>query len=104
MLTLYAATTRATLDGKYPQGWIPEQKVSIQESIAAYTIGSAYAEFQEHDKGSIEPGKLADMVLLSQDVLTIAPAAIRDTHVLKTWLGGVEVYDSESTGALRRTN
>jgi predicted amidohydrolase YtcJ len=94
MLTLYAATTRATLDGKYPQGWFPEQKLTIQEAIAAYTMGSAYAEFQEHDKGSIEPGKLADMVLLSQDVLTIAPAAIRDTHVLKTWVGGVEVYDA----------
>src|SRR6266852_5526298 len=90
LLTLYAATTRATLDGKYSQGWFPEQKVSIQEAIAAYTVGSAYAEFQEHEKGSLEPGKLADLVLLSQDVLTIAPAAIRDTHVLKTWLGGVE--------------
>jgi predicted amidohydrolase YtcJ len=94
MLTLYAAVTRATLDGKYPQGWFPEQKLSIQESIAAYTIGAAYAEFQEQEKGSIEPGKLADMVLLSQDVLTIAPAAIRDTQVLKTFLGGVEIYDS----------
>jgi predicted amidohydrolase YtcJ len=94
MLTLYAAVTRATLDGKYPQGWFPEQKLSIQEAIATYTLGSAYAEFQEHDKGSIEPGKLADMVLLSQDVLSIAPADIRDTHVLKTWVGGVEVYNS----------
>jgi predicted amidohydrolase YtcJ len=94
MLTLYAAVTRATLDGKYPQGWFPEQKLSVQEAIAAYTIGSAYAEFQEHEKGSIEPGKLADMVLLSQDVLTIAPAAIRETQVLKTFLGGVEIYDS----------
>jgi hypothetical protein len=94
MLTLYAAVTRATLDGKYPQGWFPEQKLSIQEAIAAYTMGSAYAEFQEHDKGSIEPGKLADMVLLSQDVLNIPPAAIRDTHILKTWVGGVEVYDA----------
>ena len=92
LLTLYAATTRATLDGKYDQGWFPEQKVSIQEAIAAYTLGAAYAEFQEHEKGSIEPGKLADLVLLSQDVLTIAPAAIRDTHVLKTWLGGDEIY------------
>jgi predicted amidohydrolase YtcJ len=104
MLTLYAATTRATLDGKNPQGWFPEQKLTIQEAIAAYTMGSAYAEFQEHDKGSIEPGKLADMVLLSQDVLTIAPAAIRDTHVLKTWVGGLEIYDAESTGAPRRAN
>jgi len=94
MLTLYAAVTRATLDGKYPQGWFPEQKLSIREAIAAYTIGSAYAEFQESEKGSIEPGKLADMVLLSQDVLNIAPAAIRDTHVVKTFLGGVEVYDA----------
>ncbi len=94
MLTLYAAVTRATLDGKYPEGWFPEQKLSIQEAIAAYTLESAYAEFQEHEKGSIEPGKLADMALLSQDVLKIAPAAIRDTHVLKTFLGGVEIYDS----------
>lgn len=94
MLTLYAAVTRATLDGKYPDGWFPEQKLSIQEAIAAYTMGSAYAEFQEREKGSIEPGKLADMVLLSQDVLKIAPAAIRDTHVLKTFLGGVEIYDA----------
>jgi predicted amidohydrolase YtcJ len=96
ILTLYAAVTRATLDGKYPEGWFPEQKLSVQEAIAAYTIGSAYAEFQEHAKGSIEPGKLADMVLLSQDVLTIAPAAIRETHVLKTFLGGVEIYDASS--------
>jgi hypothetical protein len=96
MLTLYAAVTRATLDGKYPQGWFPEQKLSVQEAIAAYTIGSAYAEFQEREKGSIEPGKLADMVLLSQDVLSIAPVAIRDTHVLKTFLGGVQIYDSAS--------
>ncbi|HEY2781184.1 MAG TPA: amidohydrolase [Steroidobacteraceae bacterium] len=95
MLTLYAAVTRATLDGKYPQGWFPEQKLSIQEAIAAYTMESAFAEFQEHEKGSIEPGKLADMVLLSQDVLAIAPAAIRDTHVLNTWLGGVEIYGSK---------
>ena len=96
LLTLYAATTRATLDGKYSQGWFPEQKVSIQEAIAAYTLGSAYAEFQEHDKGSIEPGKLADFVLLSQDVLTIPPAAIRDTRVLMTWVGGEQVYDSSA--------
>ena len=99
VLTLYAAVTRATLDGKNPQGWFPEQKLSIQEAIAAYTMGSAYAEFQERDKGSIEPGKLADMVLLSQDVLNIAPAAIRDTHVLRTWLGGVDIYDSEKPHA-----
>jgi predicted amidohydrolase YtcJ len=94
LLTLYAAVTRATLDGKQPNGWFPEQKISIEDAIAAYTIGSAYAEFQERDKGSIEPGKLADMVLLDRDVISIPPAAIRDAHVITTWLGGKEIYAS----------
>jgi predicted amidohydrolase YtcJ len=92
LLTLYAATTRATLDGKHSQGWFPEQKIGIQQAIAAYTLGSAYAEFQERDKGSIEPGKLADLVLLSEDVLAIPAEAIRGVHVLKTWVGGEQVF------------
>src|SRR3984885_7849883 len=78
ILTLYAAVTRATLDGKYPLGWFPEQKLTVAEAVEAYTMGSAYAEFQEHEKGSITTGKLADMVLLSEDVLTIDPVKIRD--------------------------
>jgi len=93
MLTLYAATTRATLDGKNPNGWFPEQKLTIKEAIEAYTMGSAYAEFQEHEKGSITAGKLADMVLLSDDVLSIDPAKIRDVKVLQTWVGGKLTYD-----------
>jgi predicted amidohydrolase YtcJ len=97
LLTLYAAVTRATLDGKQPNGWFPEQKMSIQDAIAAYTMGSAYAEFQERDKGSIEPGKLADMVLLDRDVLSIPGAAIRDAHVITTWLGGKEIYASRQS-------
>jgi hypothetical protein len=92
MLTLYAATTRATLDGKNPHGWFPEQKLSIQEALEAYTLGSAYAEFQENEKGSISVGKLADMALLSDDVLAIDPTRIRDVKVLKTWLGGKLIY------------
>jgi predicted amidohydrolase YtcJ len=94
LLTLYAATTRATLDGRHPDGWFPEQKLSIQEAIALYTAGSAYAEFQEHDKGTITPGKLADFVLLSEDVLHIAPERLRSVHALRTWVGGVTVYDA----------
>ena len=94
MQTLYAATTRATLDGKRPEGWFPEQKLSAAEAITAYTMGSAYAEFQDKDKGSIEVGKLADFVLLSADVLKIPAAAIRDVNVQNTWVGGVEVYDA----------
>jgi len=94
MLTLYAATTRATLDGKNPDGWFPEQKLTIKEAIEAYTMGSAYAEFQENEKGSITPGKLADMVLLSDDVLSIDPVKIRDVKVFKTWVGGKLTYDN----------
>jgi predicted amidohydrolase YtcJ len=95
MLTLYAATTRATLDGKNPGGWFPEQKLTIKEAIEAYTMGSAYAEFQDTMKGSITPGKLADMVLLSDDVLSIDPVKIRDVKVQKTWVGGKLVYDAK---------
>jgi predicted amidohydrolase YtcJ len=94
MLSLYAATTRATLDGKNPSGWFPEQKLTIKEAIEAYTMGSAYAEFQDEVKGSITPGKLADMVLLSDDILTIDPVKIRDVKVLRTWVGGKLVYDA----------
>lgn len=96
MLTLYAATTRATLDGKNPNGWFPEQKLTIKEAIEAYTMGSAYAEFQENEKGSITPGKLADLVLLNDDVLTIDPVKIRDVKVLKTWVGGKLTYDAST--------
>lgn len=94
MLTLYAATTRATLDGKNPNGWFPEQKLTIKEAIEAYTMGSAYAEFQESEKGSITAGKMADMVLLSDDVLTVDPVRIRDVKVFKTWVGGKLTYDA----------
>jgi hypothetical protein len=93
MWTLYAAVTRATLDGKNSNGWFPEQKLTIKEAIEAYTMGSAYAEFQDKVKGSIAPGKLADMVLLSDDVLAIEPVKIRDVMVLKTWVGGKLIYE-----------
>jgi predicted amidohydrolase YtcJ len=94
MQTVYAAVTRATLDGKNPGGWFPEQKLAVPETIEAYTMGSAYAEFQEKEKGSITHGKLADMVLLSDDIFSIAPEKIRDAHVLKTIVGGKLVFDS----------
>ncbi len=94
MLGLYAAVTRATLDGKNPNGWFPEQKLTVAEAVEAYTMGSAYAEFQEKDKGSISPGKLADMVLLSDDVFSIDPAKIRNVKVMTTWLGGKIVWDA----------
>ncbi len=93
MLGLYAAVTRATLDGKQPGGWVPEQKVSVEEAIQAYTLGSAYAEFQDRQKGSVTPGKLADMVVLSQDLLAIRPEQIRDVKVQATIVGGKILYE-----------
>src|SRR2546421_328999 len=94
MLTVYAAVTRATLDGKNPNGWFPEPKLAVPETVEAYTMGSAYAEFQENEKGSITPGKLADMVLLSGDIFSIPPEKIRDVKVLKTIVGGKIVWDA----------
>ncbi len=93
LLGVYAAVTRATLDGKNPNGWFPEQKLTVDESVRAYTAGSAYAEFQEKVKGTISPGKLADMIVLSDDIFSIDPTKIRDVKVLKTFVGGKLVWD-----------
>jgi predicted amidohydrolase YtcJ len=92
LLGLYAAVTRATLDGKNPGGWIPEQKITLPEAIEAYTMGSAYAEFSETRKGSITPGKLADIVVLDSDLFAIPPEKIRDAKVQYTIVGGKVVY------------
>jgi len=104
ILTVYGAVTRATLDGKNPNGWFPEQKLTVAEAIEAYTIGSAYAEFQDKEKGSITPGKLADMVLLSDDIFSIDPAKIRDVKVLKTIVGGRVVWDQDRKKQYSTTN
>ena len=103
MLTVYAAVTRATLDGKNPNGWFPEQKLSVAEAVEAYTMGSAYAEFQDQVKGSISAGKLADLVLLSEDIFSIEPARIREVKVLKTIVGGKVVWDSSVDGGRELT-
>jgi len=96
ILGLYAAVTRATLDGRNPQGWIPEQKITLAEAVEAYTLGSAFAEFAEKDKGSITPGKLADMVILSGDIFAMKPEAIRSVKVETTITGGRIVYRSKN--------
>ena len=92
MWSIYAATTRATLDGKNPDGWVPEQKLKVAEAVEAYTMGSAYAEFQEKDKGSITVAKLADFVVLSDDIFKIPLASIKNVKVEATFLGGKLVY------------
>ncbi|MBV8829383.1 MAG: amidohydrolase, partial [Acidobacteriaceae bacterium] len=88
LMAIYGAVTRRTLDGKHPDGWIPEQKISVAEAVNAYTMGSAYASFEDKVKGSIEPGKLADFVILSDDIFTIDPAKIADTKVVQTIFDG----------------
>ena len=92
ILGIYAAVTRATLDGKHPDGWFPEQRLTVEEALRAYTQGSAYAAFQENEKGSIAPGKLGDVVVLSDDLFTIPPAKIKDAHVV---LGDVVVLSDD---------
>jgi predicted amidohydrolase YtcJ len=89
---IYAAITRRTLDGKNLNGWIPEQKISVEEAVRAYTVGSAYAEFQENVKGTISPGKLADIVMLSQDIFAIDPREIQKVKVVLTIMDGRKVY------------
>jgi predicted amidohydrolase YtcJ len=89
---IYAAVTRRTLDNKNPDGWFPEQKISVEDAIKCYTINNAYASFEENIKGSITPGKLADLVMLEKDILTIDPVKIRDAAVSMTMVGGKIVY------------
>ena len=95
METIYAAVTRATLDGKYPEGWQPQEKLTVAEAVEAYTVGSAFAEFQENVKGSITAGKLADFVILSDDIFTISKETIKDVKVLKTVAGGKVTYSRD---------
>ena len=93
LLSVYAAVTRRTLDGKNANGWVPEQKISVEEAVRAYTVGSAYAEFQETAKGSVTPGKLADLVILSRDIFKIDPKDIETTRVVMTILDGRVIYE-----------
>ena len=88
MQGIYAATTRRTLDGKNPGGWIPEQKVSVEQAVHAYTFGSAYAESQDDIKGTIEPGKLADFAVLSEDIFHIDLVEIANVKTVITVVGG----------------
>jgi len=97
---IWAAVTRATLDGKNPGGWIPEQRISLEQAIRGYTLDAAYAEFSEKEKGSIEAGKMADLVVLEQNLFEIAPEKIKDVKVTMTLAGGRIVY-RRPTGGVR---
>ena len=89
---IYAAVTRKSEDGK--QEYYPAQKLTMEQAIAAYTTGSAYAEFAEKQKGTLAPGMLADFVVLDRDLTAIPPAEILGTRVLRTVVGGKTVYQA----------
>ena len=91
---IYAAVTRRTIDGANPDGWVPEQKISVEEALIAYTSDAAYASFEEDIKGMIKVGMLADLVLLDRDLTSIPPESIADTRILTTIVGGNIVYAS----------
>jgi predicted amidohydrolase YtcJ/beta-lactamase class A len=89
---IYAAVTRQTRDGKNPQGWVPEQKITVEEAVLAYTATAAYAEFAEREKGTLAPGKLADAVVLSRNIFQLKPDEIPNTTVVYTIAGGRVVH------------
>ncbi len=89
---IYAAVTRRTLDDQNPDGWVPEQKISLEQALIAYTKNAAYSSFDEKIKGTLEKGKLADFVILSKDLTTLEPEKIKDVLVLHTYVGGKKVF------------
>ena len=93
LVGIYAAASRRTLDGKHPNGWVPQQRISVAEAVHAYTMGSAYASLEDGIKGSIEPGKLADLAVLSDDIFHIDPVAIEKTKVDVTIFDGKVIFE-----------
>jgi len=93
LVGIYAAVTRRTLDDRHPEGWFPEQKITVDAALRAYTIDAAYASFDEKVKGSLEKGKLADFVILDKNLFRIAPEKILDVAVVKTVVGGQTVFE-----------
>jgi predicted amidohydrolase YtcJ len=90
---LYAAVTRRTLDDRNPDGWVPAQRITIEEALRAYTSDAARASFEEELKGTLEPGKLADIVILDRDLRRVPPHTIRDARVTLTLVGGRIVHE-----------
>ena len=94
-LGIYAAITRQNAEGKPAGGWQPGDRMTRQETLRAFTLDAAYAAFEENEKGSLVPGKLADFIVIDRDVMTCEPRAILETKVLQTVVGGVAVYTAK---------
>jgi predicted amidohydrolase YtcJ len=91
---IYAAVTRRTLDDKNPNGWFPDQKISVEQALRCYTVNNAWAGFQENKTGKLKAGMLADFTVLSENLFTIAPENIRDTKILLTVVNGKEEFSN----------
>ncbi len=89
---IYAAVTRRTLDGKNPNGWVGEQKITVEQALKAYTKDAAFASFEEDVKGTLEKGKYADFVVLSEDIINHIPSKINKIQVLETYIDGKSVF------------
>jgi predicted amidohydrolase YtcJ len=89
---IYAAVTRRTIDDRNPNGWVPEQKISVEEALWAYTVTAAYSSFEESLKGALTPGRLADLVMLDRNILEIPLQEIRAAKVVMTVVGGKAVF------------
>jgi predicted amidohydrolase YtcJ len=88
----YASVTRQDKEGLPEGGWYPEHRMSREQALRSYTLDGAYAAFEETEKGSLEPGKLADITVLSKDIMTVRPQEILNTEVLYTINGGEVVF------------
>jgi predicted amidohydrolase YtcJ len=95
LLGIYAAVTRRTLDDKHPEGWVPEQKITVEQALRAYTAGDAYGVFAERSRGRLALGYKADLVLLDKDLTRIPPEAIERVLVRATVVGGRVVYQAK---------
>lgn len=92
IMGIYAAVTRRTTDGKNPDGWIAEEKISVLDALKAYTVANAYGGFQEDRLGQLRPGFLADFVVLDRNLFEIDPVTIKDVKVQRTVIGGIDRY------------
>jgi predicted amidohydrolase YtcJ len=99
---IYAAVTRRTLDDRNPGGWIPEQKITVEEALRAYTAAGAYSAFEENDKGMLAAGRLADFVLIDRDLTKLAPEQLRDAKVALTVVGGTIIFERGAQSASSR--
>jgi predicted amidohydrolase YtcJ len=101
LLGFYAAITRQDRNGQPPGGWMPDQRLTRDEALRAFTLGAAYAANAEAFSGSLEAGKMADLVMLSRDIMQVPPREILSTTVRMTMIGGEVVYDDQHPGATR---